>query len=63
MKNDKLLDALKAFELKNHKEVKGGTLTISYQSGHGISDVYDSAAGTDVLCGIPDSGTVGSPYQ
>jgi hypothetical protein len=64
MKNDKLMDAFKAFELKNQQQedLKGGTLIVSYQSGSGISDLYDTEIGMDVVCGGHDTGKVGSVY-
>ncbi len=62
MKNDKLMDALRVFELRNQEELKGGYYTVSYQSGNGVCDLRDSVTGID-LCNRKDSGAVGTTYK
>lgn len=47
MKTDKLMDALKAFEIAGQDEIKGGYYTIIYSSGRNPNEshatIYDSA--------------------
>lgn len=59
MKKQKVLNAFKAFEIENTKNVLGGKKTCTWvgkdKNGNTICDIFDSKTNTE-SCGVPDSG-------
>ncbi|MCC6448548.1 MAG: hypothetical protein IT215_07670 [Chitinophagaceae bacterium] len=47
MKKDKLMDAFKAFEIKNKDVVKGGYYYVSWTNGTGRCDILNSETGQE----------------
>ncbi len=57
-KNANVLNAFKAFEIKNTKDVLGGKKTCTWagsMDGRPICDIIDSSTGEE-SCNVPDSG-------